>query len=321
MTILFFFVLLFALIFGVMMLLLRPPATESALEVRLRAVLAMPQEQTAKDPLAQEIGPRVPGTFDWLEDLLQGTTLLQGTQLLLLQAQSSARIGNVIVFSAALGFGVSLAVYAATSNVVLAAPCLLLAAGPYAWLRHKRTRRVNAFDAVLPAAIELCARSLRAGHSIAAAIGAMAEEAAEPARTEFGEVFRKQNYGLPQREALMEMLDRVPSRDLRVFVTGILVQKDTGGNLPEIMDRIVAVIRDRFRIQGEVRTHTAQGRLTGWILCLLPLALMLLINLMNPGYSRVLLQDPVGQKLLYGGVILLASGALMIRSIVRGIEV
>ncbi len=119
----------------------------------------------------------------------------------------------------------------------------------------------------------------------------------------------------------MQMLDRVPSQDLRVLVTGILVQKDTGGNLAEILDRILFVIRERMRIQGEIRTHTAQGRLTGWILCALPIVMLVLINIINPGYSSVLFNDPMGRKLLYAGVVLLGVGGLIIRKIVNGIEV
>jgi tight adherence protein B len=149
----------------------------------------------------------------------------------------------------------------------------------------------------------------------------IAEQAVEPAKSEFAEVFRKQNYGLPLRDALMELLDRVPSQDLRVFVTGILVQKDTGGNLAEILDRIIHVIRERLRIQGEIRTHTAQGRLTGWILCALPIVMLVLINVINPGYSKVLLDDPLGRKLLYVGVGLLCLGGFLINQIINGIEV
>jgi tight adherence protein B len=119
----------------------------------------------------------------------------------------------------------------------------------------------------------------------------------------------------------MQLLDRVPSPDLRVLVTGILVQKDTGGNLTEILDRIVFVIRERLRIQGDIRVHTAQGRLTGWILCMLPVIMMFLINLINPGYSSVLFNDPFGRKLLYVGVALLCVGGFLIRQIINGIEV
>jgi tight adherence protein B len=117
------------------------------------------------------------------------------------------------------------------------------------------------------------------------------------------------------------MLDHVPSQDLRVLVTGILVQKETGGNLAEILDRTANVIRERLRIQGEIRTHTAQGRMTGWILCTLPIVMLLVINIVNPGYSKVLLDTPTGHKLIYLGLALLGTGGLIIRQIINGIEV
>jgi tight adherence protein B len=213
-------------------------------------------------------------------------------------------------------------VYFATSMLLIALAAAAVASYlPIVILRFQRYRRIMAFNAVLPDCIETCARSLRAGHSIVAAIDIVTELSVEPAKTEFGEVFKKQNYGLSLREALIQMLERVPSPDLQVMVTGILVQKDTGGNLAEILDRTAAVIRDRIRIQGEIRTHTAQGRLTGWILFLLPIVMMLAINLVNPGYSHVLFHDPFGRKLLYSGLGLLAIGGLVIRHIVNGIEV
>ena len=154
-----------------------------------------------------------------------------------------------------------------------------------------------------------------------AAISIVAEQSLEPVRSEFGEVFKQQNFGLPLRDAFMQMLDHVPSQDLRVVVTGILVQKETGGNLAEILDRIVNVIRERMRIHGEIKTHTAQGRMTGYILCSLPIVMMVIINLVNPGYSSVLLQTPLGHKILYLGVGLLSVGGLIIRQIINGIEV
>ena len=143
----------------------------------------------------------------------------------------------------------------------------------------------------------------------------------QPARTEFGEVFRQQNLGLPLRDALLQLLNRYPSLDLRVLITALLVQKETGGNLVEILERTVGVIRDRLRIQGEIRTQTAQGRLTGWILSALPVIMLILINLINPGYSRILLTDPVGRKLIYISVCMLITGTFIINKIVTGIEV
>jgi len=153
------------------------------------------------------------------------------------------------------------------------------------------------------------------------AIGLVAEQSTEPARSEFLEVFNQQNFGLPLRDALNQLLDHVPSQDLRVLVTGILVQKETGGNLAEILDRIAHVIRERLRIQGEIRTHTAQGRMTGYILCALPPVMLVAINIINPGYSTILFNTPTGHKLIYLGLFLLSCGGFAIRWIINGIEV
>jgi tight adherence protein B len=163
-----------------------------------------------------------------------------------------------------------------------------LAAGALPWIRiiFLRARRMKAFDDALAQGIDMMARALRAGHSVSGAIELIAQGCPEPAASEFSEVFRQQNFGMPLRDAFMQMLDRVPSQDLRVVVTAILVQRETGGNLVEILDRTVGVIRDRQRIHGEIRTQTAQGRLTGWILTLLPVVMLALINVTNPGYSK-----------------------------------
>jgi tight adherence protein B len=315
------FLILSLLSFGVLLIALRPSSKESEFDARLRAVLVASAPKGTADPSAQTMASKPASLFDGIEELLQQTKLMHHLRVLLQQAQSDWRAGTLIFSTVLIGVVAMVACYAVTSNALFSLVACGSGCGPYCLLRMKRSRRMAAFNAALPAAIEMCSRSLRAGHSLPAAIGTLAEEAAEPVRTEFSEVFRKQNYGLPLREALMEMLERVPSRDLRILITGILVQKDTGGNLPEIMDRIVAVVRDRVRIQADVQTHTAQGRMTGWILCLLPIGLLLLINLMNPGYSKALFHDPFGRKLLYTGMGLLAIGAFTIRRIVQGIEV
>jgi tight adherence protein B len=156
---------------------------------------------------------------------------------------------------------------------------------------------------------------------MSASINVVAEQAAEPIRSEFSEVFKQQNFGLPLRDAMQQMLDRVPSQDLRVLVTGILVQKETGGNLAEILDRTANTIRERLKIQGEIKTHTAQGRMTGYILCALPIIMLVVINFLNPGYSAVLVNTPTGRMLSYLGVGLLCLGGFIIRQIINGIEV
>ncbi|RXH58000.1 Flp pilus assembly protein TadB [Granulicella sibirica] len=167
----------------------------------------------------------------------------------------------------------------------------------------------------------MMSRALRAGHSMSAAIGIVAEGAAEPAGSAFGEVFRQQKFGLPMRDSLSELVRHYPSQDLKVLVTAILVQRDSGGNLVQILDRTSAVIRERLKLQGDVRVHTAQGRLTGWILCLLPILMLGMLALTNPGYVSVLFNNPLGQKLMYGAACLLCLGGYLIHRIVKAIEV
>jgi len=191
------------------------------------------------------------------------------------------------------------------------------AASPLLLLRWQRSRRMRAFTRQLPEAIDLMARALRAGHSVSAAIEIVGEESAEPLRSEFREVYRQQTFGLPAREALLQLAQRVPLPELNFVVTAMLLQKETGGNLVELLDRTAAVIRERVRIEGEIRIHTAQGRMTGWILSLLPVAMFFLLSLANHSYSRVLVEDPTGQKLVYAGLALMAVGGLVIRQIVN----
>jgi tight adherence protein B len=188
------------------------------------------------------------------------------------------------------------------------------------YLQYRRKKWLAAFNAALPECIATCARALRAGHSIIAAIGIIAQDCAAPANAEFSEVFKQQRYGLPLRDALMQMIERVPSMDLKIMVTALLVQRDTGGNLADLLDRLVGVIRDRLRIQRDVRAYTAQGRMTGWVLVLLPAVLMVALNLISPGYSSAFIHDPLGKHLLYISVGLLFCGVLIIRQIINGIE-
>ena len=198
---------------------------------------------------------------------------------------------------------------------------LIFACVPFLFLKFKAAKRLKSFENGLADAIDMMARALRAGHSMTAAINVVAEQSLEPVRSEFSEVFKQQNFGLPIRDAMAQMMDRVPSQDLRVLVTGILVQKETGGNLAEILDRTANTIRERLKIQGEIRTHTAQGRMTGYILCALPIVMLVVINFLNPGYSKVLVENPTGRMISYVGVALLIIGGLIIRQIINGIEV
>jgi tight adherence protein B len=287
--------------FVVVMFFTRPSATARAVERRLARVQiagngANPGEAGAAEFLKQTNLSEI----KWLNKLLEGWGTAHKISLLLAQAESSWSVSTVLFASAILGLmGFSIVRF----WIADLAPGLIagaLATGfPTLILRARRERRLTRFNQKLPDALDLIARALRAGHSISAAIEIVAEEGAEPVRSEFGEVYKQQNFGIPQRDALLQLGRRVPSADLQIVITAMLVQKETGGNLVEILDRTTAVLRDRMRIQGELRIHTAQGRLTGWILCLLPVVMFCLISVANPGYAGVLVHDPVGRKLTY----------------------
>jgi tight adherence protein B len=260
--------------------------------------------------------------FAWLNALIQKYHVSRMLKTRITQANVKTTPAILLVTSCGLalvGFvAVSLFADIIALELVVAA---ILGYLPLGLLSFKRSRRINAFNGALPDAIDMMGRALRAGHSMTASINIVAEQSLEPVRSEFGEVFKQQNFGLPLRDAMTQMLDRVPSADLRVLVTGMLVQKETGGNLAEILDRIANTIRERLKIQGEIKTHTAQGRMTGWILCLLPIVMLVVINMINPGYSNILINTPIGKMLSYIGLGLLVTGGLIIRQIINGIEV
>ena len=310
------------LILGVFAVVMRPTAEQKIVMKRMASMRASTLDGVGTGKGDGLLKEETIGNFNWLEEMMEQFSITEKLQLLILQADSKTTVGSLIVTSFGVGLAACFIAYLFIQFLPIAFAAAVAAAyAPFLLLSFRRSRRVAAFNKALPDAIDMIARSLRAGHSMIAAIGIVAEHGVEPVGSEFGEVFRKQNFGLPIRDALGQLLNRVPSQDLRVVVTGILVQKDTGGNLAEILDRTVKVIRERLRIQGEIRTHTAQGRMTGWILCALPIVMLVLINMINPGYSKVLFHDPFGRELLYLGVALLAIGGFVIYHIVNGIEI
>lgn len=257
------------------------------------------------------------GHMGQLNAVLERFRGVRRLKVLLMHAGSAMDATWYLVATVSVAAVSAIAVLLLGGEVIAAIPASL-AGGmtPYLWLRMQRRRRVNQFNTVLPDAIDLLARCLRAGHSVASAIEMVGEQSPEPLGSEFTQVFQQQRLGLPFREALVQMGERMPSRDLHFLITAILVQKETGGDLTEILDRAAHVIRERIQVEGEVRTRTAQGRLTGWILTLLPVVMLVLINLTNPGYSDILLHDPQGRHWLYAGAGLIVMGALIIRKIV-----
>ena len=187
---------------------------------------------------------------------------------------------------------------------------------PFAALLLKRTRRLRAFEKSFPEAIDLLARAVRAGHAFTTGLEMIAQELPEPLAGEFRIAYEEQNFGLPLKDALLNFTERVPLVDVRFFVTALLVQKETGGNLAEILDKLAHVIRERFRILGEIRIKTAQGRLTAAILIALPPVLVLVLRAINPGYMRPLFEDPWGHWILGTAALMQVIGGLILWKIV-----
>jgi tight adherence protein B len=304
------------LIFTFVVLWTRPTASQKTAERRL---MEISRSNLAASGSNVDLGVvAAPGSKGQFGALLLRYRFGQHLSTLIMHAGSDTSVPSVLGLSAGLAplAGIIAHIWVSALPPVAAA---IVAGGafPYAKLRFQRSRRLKALNNVLPDTIDLMARALRAGHSMSSAIEVIAAQSPEPIASEFQQVAQQQKLGMAFRDSVIQLSDRIPSKDLHFLVTAILVQKETGGDLTEILDRTVAVIRERIRIDGEIKTYTAQGRLTGWILAMLPIAMLLLINIINPGYTKFFFDDPLGQKLLYGGAGLIGVGTLIIRSIVN----
>jgi tight adherence protein B len=193
---------------------------------------------------------------------------------------------------------------------------LVLGVTPFLWLMHRKKKRLKQFLDAMPEAVELIGRGLRAGHSLASALHLVAEEMKGPIASEFGRVFEEQNLGIPLELALRSMAERVPSVDVRFFVIAVVIQRATGGDLAEVLDKIGKLIRQRFELHGHVRALTAEGRLSGIVLLALPPGLLGFLSMSNYGYVGVLYNTPIGNKMLVITAVLQFIGALMIKKIV-----
>jgi tight adherence protein B len=184
-------------------------------------------------------------------------------------------------------------------------------------LAHRRTRRMRAFEEQFPEALDLLSRALRAGHAFQSAMGMVADELKAPVGPEFRKTFDQQNFGLPLRDTLAQLSERMPILDVRFFVTAVLIQRDTGGNLSEILDNLAHVVRERFKIKRQVRVHTAHGRFTAGVLLSLPPALAIALSFINPGHMDALFQERMGQTMLVVVMIMQTIGFIWIRNVIR----
>jgi len=188
---------------------------------------------------------------------------------------------------------------------------------PIAYLSFRRSKRMRVFEEQFPEALDLLSRALRAGHAFQSAMGMVADELKEPVGPEFKKTFDQQNFGLPLRDALVQLSERMPILDVRFFVTAVLIQRDTGGNLSEILDNLAHVVRERFKVKRQVRVHTAHGRFTALVLLSLPPALAIVLRYINPEHMEVLFTDKLGRQMLITVMIMQVVGFIWIRKVIR----
>ena len=191
------------------------------------------------------------------------------------------------------------------------------AALPISVIAYRRSSRLRKFEEHFPEALDLLSRAIRAGHAFQTALGMVADEQAEPIGPEFKKTFDQQNYGLPLRDALDQMAERVPILDVRFFVTAVMIQRETGGNLSEILDNLAHVVRERFKIRRQVRVHTAHGRFTAFVLLSMPPLLGFALMMINPDHMDLLFHDPTGQMILMVAMVMQVIGFFWIRKVIK----
>jgi len=264
--------------------------------------------------LRDEMLSRIPA-FDTILRRSERVTILQK---MLTQGEVNVRAGNFLLFCvlSALVFGVVFMVAGGTPLFGWAGLVLRFFIR-YAYASHRRAERFQRFEEKFPEAIDTLARAVRAGHAFTTALELIATEVSEPVAGEFRQLFEEQKFGLPVRDALINLAERIPLVDVKFFVTAVMLQRETGGNLAEILDNLSYVIRERFKIMRQVRVHTAQGRLTMVLLMALPPTIVAIMLVLNPGFIQPLFTDPIGHALIVGGITLQTVGYFFIRKIIR----
>lgn len=253
-----------------------------------------------------------------MQRLLLTVPRVHSLDRILMQSGLTMSVGDLLGLTLMLGaaglFGPILLGRGVLVGVGLA---LVLGALPILYVLRTRTKRLERLETQLPDAIDLMGRAMRAGHAFPNALKMVGDEMADPIGGEFGTLFDEINYGVKLQDALLNLLSRVPSTDLQYFVVALLIQRETGGNLAELLDNISAIVRSRIKLMGEIRTLSAEGKLSAWILSLLPFAAALMINLVNPGFMTVLWTDPVGLKMVYGALLMMAFGIWWMSRIIK----
>jgi len=288
--------------------------------------------RTVEGRLQQLNGPATPAAGS-AESLLRSTTTgpvplidriakhaVKGLAVERWVEQSGLRLTISGLFIISLGLGVLLAMGAMSidHHWWAAAGGFLAGLGlPFGFVKSRRTARMNKFEEQFPEALDLMARAVRAGHAFGAGLKMVADELHEPVGPEFRKAFEEQNFGLSMKETLNNLALRVPLLDVRFFSTAVLIQRETGGNLAEILDNLANVVRERFKIRRQVRVHTAHGRYTGYVLLALPAFLAVALHFINPDHMAMLFKDRIGQTLILTAIVMQSVGWFWISRVVK----
>lgn len=309
----------FAAVFGIVALLITAaskPRAARATEATLASAI-----KVASGLKVEDVDVRKEDRFSsipWLHRLLSGVDFGTNLRDRLIQADLSWSPGKLLLASGAF---FAVATYLGSRRMHSTGMGLLFgllaAAGPFLYVARKRSRRMRQMQMKLPEALDLMVSALRAGHSMGGALGAASKEAPEPVGREFRICFEEQNFGIDLRTAVDNLMRRVPLQDVRMLSTAMLIHKESGGNLAEVLDKTAEVMRDRVRLEQQIRVHTAQGRLSGLILSILPAGMGLLLYIVNPSYMNVLFTRELGHKLLIGAAGMNLLGLMVIRKIIR----
>jgi tight adherence protein B len=307
------FLFLLLLSFAIAYYWLKPTKTETAVQQQLDSI----KESREAEQISTILKEEGYGSSPVISDIVRQMPGALGTLDLLRQSGQNYAVSTIMGLSLAGAIVVGWIASLFVPSLVLAFILGLMGGSlPYIYLYIMREIRFKQCDKLLPEAVDLMARGLRAGHALTAVLEMVGNEVAEPIASEFKRLHEEHALGLPLREATMNLVSRLPRDDMRFLATAILLQKETGGNLAAILDKTGAVARERARLRGQLMIYTAQGRITGWILCIMPFVMFGLISMVNWQYERILFIEHAGRVALYVAMGLMLLGILVIRKIV-----
>jgi tight adherence protein B len=260
---------------------------------------------------------KTPGAIAALDRMLAASTRGNALGRWIAQSGVKASVGTVLALAAFSGVSVALLLGTAAGKWGMLAGGVLGFLIPFGVLRMKRRRRLHTFEENFPEALDLISRALKAGHAFATGLKMVADEMPEPIGPEFRKTFDEQNFGLPLKDALDNLSLRIPSLDVRFFATAVLIQRETGGNLSEILENLAHVVRERFKIIRQVRVYTAHGRFTGYVLLGLPAFLGVALMFINPDHMNLLFRERLGQQMLMAGLLMQVVGFIWIQKVIK----